>query len=156
LRGSFLIFLTLLLFTIELSEINQIFAEEHEKTSEKEWSERDILISSSTIFAFFGFGAFFVTRFENTEHLQFLLIFLGLALFFIALIEVFQVNIILSIVNNTFDVDFYTLSMVLTIFSFCCVLILVWIIIAINSTAGSLSIIKQQAEISLANALRTN
>jgi len=153
LRGSFLIFLTLLLFTIELSEINQIFAEENEKTSEKEWSERDILISSSTIFAFFGFGAFFVTRFDNTAHLSFLLLFLGLALFFIALIEVFQIAIILSVVTNSFDVDFYVLIMILTVTFFCFILFLVWIIVAIDSTAKPLTEVEKRATKSMFTAL---
>lgn len=121
------------------------FAEVGE-TLDKEWTKRDLLISSSTIFAFFGFGSFFITRFENREHLTILLVFLGLALFFIAMIELFQIQIILSIVHNNFDVDFYTLLMVLTITFFCIVLFLVWLIIATNSTTRPLSLIEQHAE----------
>lgn len=129
-----------------------IFAQ-NEEITDKEWTKRDILISSSTIFAFFGFGSFFITRFNNTAHLSFLLLFLGLALFFIGLIEVFQIAIILSVVTNSFDVDFYVLIMILTVTFFCFVLLLVWIIVAIDSTAKPLTEIEKRATKSMFTAL---
>lgn len=82
---------------------------------EPKWTEGDVLISSSTIMAFFAFGSWFVIRFENKWHRAELVKLMQVVLALIGGIQIFHLLAILKIMDGTFDNAFYSKIIIATI-----------------------------------------
>lgn len=98
-------------------------------------SRGDILISSSTILAFFGFGSFFLFRFQNKYYLDHLTALLGIILLCVFAIECSQIYIIISVVTDNFDAHWYIGIMIAVAILFGIILGLTFIIIYIDSNS---------------------
>ena len=92
---------------------------------EPRWTEGDILISSSTIMAFFAFGSWFVIRFENKWRREELVTLMQLVLALIGGIQIFHLLAILKIMDGTFTSGFYSQIILSTIVLLALILVIV-------------------------------
>lgn len=105
------------------------------RSNDGSWSKGDILISSSTIFAFFGFGSFFLFRIQNKEFLDNLLGLLGGILICVFSIECCQMYVILSVITDQFSSSYYFWVMVGSIVLFGLILAFSFVIVYFESTS---------------------
>lgn len=88
-----------------------------EKLVEKEesdWNHGDVLISSATILAFLGFGTFFAMRFRS-DRPEILFGLISVILLSAYFIEVLHLTIMLNVVLNIFNEEYYTFVIYITI-----------------------------------------
>lgn len=103
---------------------------------EPKWREGDILVASSTIFAFFAFTSFLVIRFESKKrNIQVEL--MQLVLGFIGGIQISHLAVIIVIMRNRFDQQFYSDIIFLTIFLLILILLAVRKIIILENEGVS-------------------
>ncbi|QLH11016.1 hypothetical protein [Nitrosarchaeum sp. AC2] len=89
------------------------------------WNEGDVLIASTTIVAFLGFGSFISLKFEtDSKYAQ--LIWLRVILGSIGVIIFIHIHVIIFIIQNNFDTSLYTNWLYLTI------IFIILILISIN------------------------
>jgi len=101
--------------------------------NEPSWSEGDIIVASSTIFAFFTFGSFLIIRFQGkskNEQLE----DMKTVLITVAGIQVIHVVVILAIVLGVFSVNSFALVLIATIML---ILIILRLIIRILNFANN-------------------
>jgi len=115
------------------------FAESEDAKSvskEKAWDGGDVLIASSTIFAFFGFGSFFLFRIQNKEFFNDLIAVLGGILSSVFVIESCQMYIMFSVVSDQFNLFWYGVAMILSIIVFGIILTFTFVLIYMDSSVG--------------------
>lgn len=78
------------------------------------WTTGDVLVGSTTIFAFFTFSSFLVIRFESKFRDRLVNVTKDIMLATLG-IQFFQILIILSIVGDRFDLQFYTIALISTL-----------------------------------------
>lgn len=102
-------------------------------TEKPDWTKGDILLGSSTIFAFFAFGSFLVIRFESTK-IQKQLDWMVVVLSFIGGIQILHLIVIISIMLEFFNPISYAGSIVTTIMFLIVILFAVHKIIRYENT----------------------
>lgn len=84
-------------------------------TNKPDWTHGDIIISSSTIVAFFTFGSFLVLRFEGKNRYE-KYEAMKIVLMSVALIQIMHLWMIGAVITNSFSTTVYVLVIILTIF----------------------------------------
>ncbi|MHB8601943.1 MAG: hypothetical protein ACYC6W_09305 [Nitrosotalea sp.] len=95
------------------TEIEKLIRNMMEKPDEQ-WHQGDIIITSGTIFAFFGFGSFLVLRFDSTkweEQLKWMVVLL----IFIGAVQTLHLSVIISIMLGGFKNYIYIIILGTTI-----------------------------------------
>lgn len=98
-------------------EENSGFSIEHLlNTESKSWNEGDVVIASSTIFAFFGFGSFLVIRFENRRKEDVRIMVRRMRSILVAIfgVQLTQIYVLMTIMLGIFSPMLFILSLITT------------------------------------------
>lgn len=110
---------------------------------ESAWTEGDVLVASSTIFAFFTFGSFLVIKFESKRKKEEMKA-MDLVLGSILSIQIIHLIVIIVIMLGFFNPLFYVGIMILTVIILLLILVAVRRIIDIENREPSRIDLKQQ------------
>jgi uncharacterized membrane protein YqjE len=101
---------------VDTQKIEQLI-QQLEQKNHTDWTQGDVIIASSTITAFFGFGSFLVIRFENRrkDAIKSMMKQMNAILISVFLVQFLHIIVIISVMMNFFNQPFYSTVLIYTI-----------------------------------------